>query len=176
MPITYQEICEHIEREDYRLNGYKKETGGSDSTYVTLAPENYGDLHILIERRANNQVKLSFEVVNATAKDIEDVQRYCSANGWTCQKKREKIYRYIKEYNRNGGPTFFFNDIQNFENVIAAAQEFIEYDINEIKKIVNNAPPQQEEEEGGKRVKLLQNANPARSSILVRRGQERVIS
>ena len=52
----------------------------------------------------------------------------------------------------------------------------MEYDINEIKKIVNNAPPQQEEEEGGKRVKLLQNANPARSSILVRRGQERVIS
>ena len=44
MSISYDKICEYLR--DINLNGYKVATGGK--SYVTLAPESYTDLHIIL--------------------------------------------------------------------------------------------------------------------------------
>ena len=96
MPIPYNRICEHLKK--INLNGYKFATGGSGSRYVTLAPENYRDLHIVLspDKATKEKIKIEFEVVNATAKENTEIQSYCTKNGWVARTNNGALVRYEK--------------------------------------------------------------------------------
>lgn len=137
MPITmptYDDICEHLGK--INLNGYTVATGGIGKGYVTLAPENYRDLHIrLIPNKAKDRIQIEFEVVNATAKTNTDIQSYCDENKWEALTKKKKLERYKKDY--QNGEYYRFNSLEELDEKIKAAQKIIELEFKEMEKIID---------------------------------------
>ena len=139
MSISYDKICKFLSDTD--LNGYKVATGGSGSTYVTLAPENYRDLHIVLwPNAAKDKIKIEFEVVNATAKNNPEIQSYCNKNNWEALTKNRKLERYKKDYHQKG-KYYDFDSLEKLKEEIIAAQNIIELEFKEMEQIIDKSSP-----------------------------------
>lgn len=131
---TYDQICEHLR--NINLNGYRVATGGSGSTYVTLAPENYRDLHIVLWHNSNkNSINIYFEVVNATAKKNTEIQLYCDKNEWKASRRDEEVETYKKAYQNYSLDSF--GSLEAFEKAITDAQDTINPEFKEMEKIID---------------------------------------
>ena len=152
MSISYDKICEYLR--DINLNGYKVATGGK--SYVTLAPESYTDLHIILWPNSKDGIKIGFEVINATAKKNTEIQSYCKKNEWKASYREGKIVGYQKDY--QNGKYYHFDSFEELNKEITAAQNIIKSEFEEMEQIIDatnptSSPKKSSKESKGNKVK-----------------------